>query len=168
MKRATLTKEEQRYWLDQHVRTRVYAVIASRQKIRDLQAMHPQGSDLWYHLEFIFHGTWEGQHAAMRWLLEFIGVRNRESRQMVSILCFDEGKQVAPENERLPELKEIWLACSKVTSHPTIGKHPDISELRMFGAAQFIVSHLREVYAKAGVAPLPGLEILDTRTLTRH
>ena len=160
MKRAILTKEEQAYWLNQHVRTRVHAVLASRANIDQLRAAQPKGSVSFMEHDFIFHATWEGQHAAMRWLLEFIGVESREGREMVTICCFEGGVPLESRDQKYAELKDIWVACSKATSHPTTGKHPEIEEPILHKAAEFIVKHLAAIYARAGVTPLPIIEFV--------
>jgi hypothetical protein len=152
MKSHYLSKEEQAYWLRQHIRTRVYAALANRRFVRDLQhssSADPQKRD---YLECIFHATWGGQHAAMRWLIEFVGVECSRDPDVVTIQCFDGGACLKKNSREYAEFEDIWIGCSKATSHPTTGKHPDIKELTLHKAAVKIIRYLAEtIYAKAGI-----------------
>jgi hypothetical protein len=152
MRSPHLSREDQAYWLKQHIRTRVYAVLASRKFIRDMQQDVSTDSQKRLYLECIFHATWEGQHAAMRWLIEFVGVEHSTDSDAVTIQCFDGGEPIKQDSKVYTELKKIWVGCSKATSHPTIGKHPDIREPALHKAATIIMSHLANtIYAQSGI-----------------
>ena len=126
--------------------------MASRRIIREMQqtaSNDPQKHD---YLECIFHATWEGQHAAMRWLIEFVGVEHSTDSDAVTVERFDGGVPIKRGSKDYAELKKVWVACSKATSHPTTGKPQDIKELTLHRAAMMIVKLLIEtIYAKAGI-----------------
>ncbi|HEX2855030.1 MAG TPA: hypothetical protein VHO24_17480 [Opitutaceae bacterium] len=88
----------------------------------------------------------------MCWLIEFVGVEHSKDSDAVTIQCFDGGKPIILGSSEYAELKQIWIGCSKATSHPTKGKHPDISEPTLHKAATMLVKHpTGTVYLKAGI-----------------
>ena len=72
-----LTPEEKEVWLSQHLPSRVYACFASPGYVQKLISELPAGADQSHRceLELIRQASWEGRHAALRWLIEFIGVK---------------------------------------------------------------------------------------------
>jgi len=147
-----LAREDQIHWLKQHIKTRMFAALASRQRVRHLQGQYAPGSQEHDALECVFHATWEGQHAAMRWLIEFIGVEHSTQMHAVNASRFENGELLTKSDSAYKELKEIWVGCSMATGHPTTGRHPDISEKRLYHAAVTIHGFLcRTVYRDSGV-----------------
>ena len=70
----------------------------------------------------------------------------------MTIQHFDGGKPIKRVSEEYAELKKLWVACSKATSHPTTGKHADIKEQTLHKAAMKIIKLLTEtIYASAGI-----------------
>jgi len=128
--------------------------------VRELQKGCPTNSILRYDLEHIFHATWEGQHAAMRWLIEFAGVEARKGSNIITIAQFDDGAPIDSSNEHYKELKDVWTICSEITSHPTERKRKPgdneknpirLTEPRLHNAARILRDHFRKIYKAIGV-----------------
>ena len=70
-----LSPDELAYWLDQHIRSRVHAVLAQPSLVRRaLDQLPSEAAEARAHHAFILQASWEGRHAAMRWLIEFVGI----------------------------------------------------------------------------------------------
>lgn len=119
----------------------------------------PKDSLQRYHLKHIFHATWEGQHAAMRWLIEFAGICAQDGANIVTIECFEAGVPITKSHEHYAELAAIWALCSEVTSHPTTRKRMSsdedqnpirLQEARFHKAALVLKRHFKTIYDVAG------------------
>lgn len=106
---------------------------------------------------------WEGRFAAMRWLIEFIGISQRRDGKPgrpsrkdgspdVRIDQFDGGWLFQDKHQAADFLAAIWKGCSQASSHPTHDSHhADISEAKLAKALALIAQHLQDtVYNHAG------------------
>lgn len=137
----------------------MFAVFASRARLDAIHNSFPKDSLERYHLKHVFHATWEGQHAAMRWLIEFAGIKAQKNSNIVTIECFKGGELITQHHEKYKELLEVWALCSEVTSHPTMRKRksPDedpnpirLAEDRCHEAARVLHTHFKKIYEVAG------------------
>jgi hypothetical protein len=157
-----LTPEQRSEWLDQHIRTRVYAALASVALVRRLQDSRPSDAhDERAQLEFVFHAVWEGRQAALRWLIEFVEVaqgkdgnpkRPTPQPDDVRIGHLQVGAEFPIPSSEASELAVMWHAVSKATSHATQGSgHVPIDEARIDRVTRIVLEHLQKtVYAAAG------------------
>ena len=168
MSRPKMTKRDQVFWLQQHVMTRMFAVMASRERLRELQNSYPKDSVWRYDLEHIFHATWEGQHAALRWLIEFAGVMTQPNSNIVTIEHFDAGARITASHKHYRDIKEAWILCSEITSHPTMRKRMaddlDMNPIRLpeeqlHNVARILRAHFGKVYEAAGIPLIAASDI---------
>lgn len=150
-----LTPEEQAGWLNQHLETRMRAAKANRNFIAAIRDSFQPGSQYHAMCDNVFHAAWEGQHAALRWLIEFVGVKPPKFDDDVNILCFPGGVIMAAKDN--PDLVTLWDALSKFTAHPTDSNvpHSEASVEKLLPAATKIEAHLRAtIYTAAAVAEI--------------
>jgi hypothetical protein len=158
-----LTSVEIAEWLDQHVRSRVHATLAQPRRVREqidrLPSETPDGERA--QLEFLLQASWEGRHAAFRWLIEFVGViRDKHGNARPSSKKYDDdfriddlpgGKTIPIPSSDATLLADLWNDCTKATGHSTRDSgHKEITEVRLSGAAEILIRHLRStIYAHA-------------------
>jgi hypothetical protein len=171
---------DQAEWLNHHLRSRVQASIAGTQYLKeylDSGAGTPERNQRL--LTACFNqAVWEGRHAALRWLIEFVGIQANAKWEAVSTMKRQATED--PSNAKLAEkmkkkrfdvdimdmpggayfslhgpkaklLAEMWLGCTQATSHATHGSnHPDPKEPRLSETAGILAEHLQKtVYANA-------------------
>src|SRR4051812_15751499 len=83
MQAPPLSKARQRIWRRQHIRTRIFAMIANPADVRLIQKAYPLDSPEHLAFEALFHASWEGRLAATRWLIEFVGIVNNSKGRAV-------------------------------------------------------------------------------------
>jgi hypothetical protein len=59
-----------------------------------------------------------GRLAAVRWLIEFVGVRDPRKATDMRIDMID-GNPISKQSAKATQLNESWCAISKATAHPT-------------------------------------------------
>ncbi|HEY0863894.1 MAG TPA: hypothetical protein VGD97_07315 [Lacunisphaera sp.] len=165
------SQKEQTEWLGQHIPHRVRACLAGSPdlwRLLNQQAANPEEGSKKY--EFCRDmAMYEGRHAAVRWLIEFVGVsswpdgRPRESAARrnkgqgkqfdVDIMHLPGGRYFDLAHKDAKLLAEVWLASTQATSHPTFeSKHPSLAGGRIVTAAKVVMDHMaRTVYATAGM-----------------
>jgi hypothetical protein len=158
----SLTPEQQDQWLEQHIKTRICAALASVSLVRRMQESLPLSSNSERtQLEFVFHAVWEGRQAALRWLIEFLGVaQGRDGKPKAPAIQSDDvritdlagGVPLSISSSEAAELAVMWHAVSKATSHATQGSgHAPIDDIRLERVNRIIIEHLRKtVYSAAG------------------
>jgi hypothetical protein len=159
-------------WLVQHVPHRIRAALTWTNYLEKTLPELPLPPDQMIERAGFFSGmaVWEGKHAAMRWLIEFIGITSNDSgepndprkvrkkKQKMSHARFDVditdlpgGEYFDHTNDDAKFLARIWKGCSQATGHPTHGsKHPSISKPELEKALLIVMNHLRQVYAAGG------------------
>lgn len=148
-------------WLTEHIPYRIRAgVCASRLMIRyGLESLDLQttASGLCYH-----HAIHQGRMAAIRWLIEFIGIKGKRERGQLRAVASDAarnmrldfgiGKLGAPyfptEHHSAIKLAEVWESCARAVGHPTEGTVHDVEDETLASAMELILDHLeRTIYA---------------------
>lgn len=161
---TAITAEMKRYWRHQHIQTRMFALQANLQMLREKQQQLAADRQFeLYQLECLFHAGWEGRHAAARWLIEFVGVTGLRNGKAVGgdqsgaaehdFRVSDLGGQCIDLNsDGATKLARLRKDINKATSHPTHASgHDPISEARLNEAALIIKEHLQAtLYAPAG------------------
>ena len=159
-----LSEEERLEWLNQHIRSRIHAALSNPAAVRTeaLSILEGINEERRRHLAFILQASWEGRHASLRWLIEFIGisqgkdgnaVRPRFAADDLRITDLPGGREIEIPSERAEELARIWHALTKVTSHATHKSNRiELPEELLKGTAHFIARHLQDtVYNAAGI-----------------
>jgi hypothetical protein len=118
----------------------------------------------------------EGRMAAIRWLIEFVGICDRNTKPGrptlrktdVSTTSIQGGKLIDCSSPDATTLAKVWKACSQASAHPTWDtNHPPINSQTLDEALRIIVNHLNatiySVNARNLVAetlvPNPGLHL---------
>lgn len=113
-------------------------------------------------------GMWEGRHAAMMWLIEFIGVvsseagspiesNRRKGRKNhafdVDVMDLPGGEYFDLHDKNATLLAEVWKGCKQATAHATFGSgHKSLARDRLTQGLLIVRAHLeRTVYKKAGL-----------------
>jgi len=156
-----LPTEEQPEWLDQHVRSRMMAAFAPAETVR---AWHDTARSVGATraadtLALVLQGAFEGRHVALRWLIDFAGIRDYNEKEeyeeadplgrgtlhAVRITNLDGGQPIPYSKE----LDVIWVALTKATAHPTRdSKHEPIPADRLYKAAEVLRRHLQDTIYK--------------------
>ena len=131
----------------------------------------------WIALRCASNAMWEGRLVATRWLIDFIGIkadkatgvalRNRKIGQHDwDIENLRPGSYFNPSGPGSQTLADIWLGCTRASSHPTWKSgHPSVKPDRLNAALEIVMNHLqRELYGPFGhdlealamAAPPPG------------
>ncbi|HEY5991426.1 MAG TPA: hypothetical protein VIU10_02510 [Candidatus Udaeobacter sp.] len=145
---------EQNEWLAEHIPHRFRACIAclpfqeecmpqsadegTRQIIRDL---------------LVRTAAFEGRLVAMRWLIEFVGVgernkagkvcRPRRKPNDVSIEMIEGGKEIDLDSNDAEILANVRKGCTQASAHPTRDtNHPRVNAPELDEALRIIVKHL--------------------------
>ena len=95
---------------------------------------------------------WEGRLAATRWLIEFIGIKQRRKKDDVRIDDFDGGAFLDPSTPDGQSLADVWEGCTKASSHATNAyTHPPVDDGTVLPKAlKIVLDHLQgTIYDKA-------------------
>jgi|ERR1035441_2277899 hypothetical protein len=168
-----LTKPEKEIWLSQHVPHRICAALALL-KMRGMWAMPkspilPHGD---FHVWCIGRSIDEGRKAAMRWLIEFVGItlkiEKNGSEKVVPPKPHMNGKSVTirevggsmfdTNGKDALKLAKIWQACSQASLHPTMDtNHHSLGPDDLADALQIVITHLETALYKPN-----GRDLLET------
>ena len=167
---------EQARWLKNHIPHRIRAAGArlpmenSLLQVTAIMDPHPltaQGRIFW---RFATDSIFEGRLAAMRWLIEFIGVK--ENRQGQPAECRPSPK--FPDDRFIEDisggvffstnapgaqlLAQVWGGCSQASSHATTDthRHHPIDEKTLAEALTLIMDYLQ-----AGIYDTAGAKLRD-------
>lgn len=155
--------DTQRVWLLQHIPHRVCASLTWLD-VKGKWAMPP--SPEWkdqvrdkFHIWCVGRSVDEGRIAAMRWLIEFVGVAMcnktgnpkkpsplpKHEDEQVLIERFDQGELFNLNHGDARILAQVWKGCSQASMHPTIDtKHPPIGNDKLAEALPIINDHLEK------------------------
>ncbi|MBX3735928.1 MAG: hypothetical protein KF715_04490 [Candidatus Didemnitutus sp.] len=108
----------------------------------------------------IDNAVWEGRLTATRWLIDFLGISSDKngspSRPAQKPHDWRIDKLDAPlfplAGVEAQKLADIWLGCTKATSHPTRGSgHPPVDPNELNAAIAIITEYLdKQLYAPKG------------------
>jgi hypothetical protein len=154
-----MDSEEQDRWLVEHIPHRLRACLA----LSPLQdELMPQSADEETRERtkavFMIMAAFEGRLAAMRWLIELVGVCERKGEPdrprpfptAVSIKSIQgEDQRIDLSSDEAKFLAKVWTGCSQASGHPTQGtNHPPVDNPTLDKALRIIVEHLqRTVYS---------------------
>jgi len=162
--------EEQNEWLVKHIPHRVRAATARLpmeksplqvQALIDPKCRDEKDKIYW---RCATDSIWEGRLAATRWLIEFVGVKQKNGQPSecrkktesndVRISDFDGGKLFDLHNnlEDAECLANMWKGCSQASSHATNAyNHPSTRDEAVRNVLIIILNYLDEtIYEKAG------------------
>jgi hypothetical protein len=107
-----------------------------------------------FHIWCIGRSVDEGRKAAMRWLIEFVGVaKNKEGRpdkpnykaKDVWIEHVNSGILFKPEDPNAQKLADVWQGCSQATMHSTKDtNHPPVDPPELAEALKIVIAHLEK------------------------
>ena len=163
---------DQHRWITEHIPHRVRAACARlphlEQSLLRVKAFIDP-SELKTEEEQIYwrcatDAIWEGRLAVIRWLIEFVGVKQdnngnpsekkkgEKNVNDVLINDFDGGSKLDLSTAEAKFLANVWKGCSQASSHATDGSnHPPVSDQEELPQAlTIIVDHLQNtIYGKA-------------------
>ena len=161
----SLNNTEKETWLVQHVPHRICAALAWLNMEGRWAMPKPPGlPNRDFHVWCIGRSIDEGRKAAMRWLIEFIGVMFKPGKPAKNGKPAEIEKAVAPKphpngksvticqvggvmfdtnSQDALKLAKIWQACSQASLHPTMDtNHCDIEPDDLAGALKIVLAHL--------------------------
>jgi hypothetical protein len=150
-----MNHSDQEKWLAQHIphRLRVCLAYSAVQKelLPDTVDRDTLGK---IGLNCVLIAAVEGRMAAIRWLIEFVGISGRAGRPKryntdVSITSIQGGKPIDPFSHDAVILAKVWKGCSQASAHPTQDtNHPPVDGPALDEALRIIVRHLkRTIYS---------------------
>jgi hypothetical protein len=163
-----MNQAEQNDWLTKHIPHRVRAAIARldvQNTLLNLQALidpdlQTIDERIWWRCST--DSIWEGRLAAVRWLIEFVGIqqdrngqpkRRKKQKNDVGIDDIAGGVEITPATADAKFLADVWKGCSQASSHATNAyNHPAIGDhLTLPKAMTIILDHLQlTIYRSAG------------------
>ena len=162
------TPPDTREWLDKHIPHRVRAGLANSNLLKDHLGSVPQFATTtsrkheiaW---RCISDSFWEGRLAAIRWLIEFLGIKGtRTLPPQVKVAkkdpdCPDDIRiDDLPNGSVFPDsdpdaikLAAFWCGCSKASSHATDNSgHPSLDNAKRDEVMRLIMRHLDKTIYK--------------------
>jgi hypothetical protein len=146
---------DQEQWWAQHIPHRLRASLIGLPLQRELtKTIEDQRTRESIVFHWLSRSVSEGRFAAMRWLIEFVGVGERKKGKPgppsrrgndVSINMIDGGKEIDLDSHEAEILADVWKGCSQASGHPTQDTdHPDVSIPALDKALKIIVRHLEQ------------------------
>jgi hypothetical protein len=151
----SMDAKEQNDWLQLHIPHRVRAALARLELLSEyLGAPTPGDPDLTQltrdaniRRRCEMNSVNEGRFAAIRWLIEFIGIK--PNKKDVRITDFG-GKDFDAKSPGGQKLLDIWDGISNAGSHATDAYgHSDVSDTSLCAAMRLIVAHLQATIYEA-------------------
>jgi hypothetical protein len=169
-----MNPEEQDQWLAEHV---PYRIRASLTGLDFQNEFMPLDANKETRVKIVLHcresSVSEGRIAAMRWLIEFVGValdskenvcRPRRHKSDVAITQLPEGKQFDLESHEAKFLSKVWKGCSQASGHPTQGtNHPSVDVKTLDEAIRIIIRHLEGTIYASGTRNLRNEAMIPLR-----
>ena len=158
---TALTESERQAWFRQHIKSRVFAMMSKPSLLRaQIDQLPDDSMEMRFRLECLLQAAREGRQAAIRWLIEFVGVGPVHGKEVTPPKKRKHDFRIDDMNGALLDLStnsalklaQLREDISKATAHPTRGSgHETVSEERIKEAAEIIVEHLfKEIYQPAG------------------
>ena len=136
-------------WLDQHIPHRLHAALADLPLQREIIQILGEGYRQEIEERCKVSATTQGRLAAIRWLIEFIGVQDRRYSTDISISQIQGGKEFDLSSPEAEKLRQVWKGCAQAVGHPTDRtNHPPVNEKELDEALRIIRAHLEStIYA---------------------
>ena len=152
----TPNNAEKESWLVQHVPHRICATLPWLPMPKEWIVPRPELPNMDFSVWCVDRSIEEGQKAAMRWLIEFIGVKLEtvnKVKKVVPVKPYKNGKSVSilqvggrmfdTNRPEALKLAKVWQACSQASLHPTMHtKHDDVGPDELASALQIVIAHL--------------------------
>jgi hypothetical protein len=160
-----LDSATQREWLRQHIPHRICASLSWLTMQGDWgMPPHPEWKDREkskFHIWCICRSVDEGRKAAMRWLIEFVGIAKNENGlpdipnykdNDKWIEHFDFGALFDKSDPNAAKLADVWKGCTQASMHPTYNtNHPLADPPQLAEALAIVIKHLeKHLYAPNG------------------
>lgn len=139
-------------WWTLHIPSRFWAAFAHT-------PLHPGLGELEID-EFTAHAVQMGRTVALRWLIEFVGIRDPKGND----IRIDDlgGRLFDKSSEEGREMDNLWLAASKAVAHATNGSnHPELTVDR-----QVVSLHVIKTFVNSQIYEPYGMDlntILNTK-----
>jgi len=149
---------EKEAWLVQHVPHRICAALSWLPMPEKWAVLRPVLPNRDFNVWCVDRTVDEGRKAAMRWLIEFIGVilkpgKPAEKEKAAAPTPHLNGKSVTirqvggimfdTTHQDALKLAKIWQACSQASLHPTMDtKHDPLGPTDLASALQIVLAHL--------------------------
>jgi hypothetical protein len=148
-------------WLHHHIPYRIRAGLAG---LSFASEFLPERADAALRTRFaeawLQSAAYEGWMAAIRWLIDFVGVRDQQGKPArphrwgdhdVSITSLPGGPEIDLDSNEAEILRKVWKGCSQASSHATRdSKHFPVDAKALEEALRIIVSHLDMTVYSAG------------------
>ena len=144
---------DQEVWLAQHIPFRLRTCLSGLSLQSELVATitneNVRDSILY---QCLSDTVWEGRMASIRWLIEFVGIRDfngkpghpKLRKTDVSISFIQGGKPIDPSSRDGAFLASVWNGCSQASGRRTQDKnHPPVDPETLDKALRIIVRHLK-------------------------
>jgi hypothetical protein len=165
-----MDQEDRDAWLSTHIPHRIRAAIAQSDVRGTLLNEQPSFSkpETVDDITWRCHGDsiWEGRLASVRWLIEFVGIRQGkdgkpktsepkpegERKYDVWIEDLTPGTKMNPDTDEARVLADFWMGCTRGSSHATdASNHPPLDDRRRVQVIGIILNHLQKnIYEPAG------------------
>jgi hypothetical protein len=162
-----MEQHEQSEWIGTHIPHRVRAAIARIDMENSLlrvkafidPALQTDEDKIYWRCST--DSIWEGRLAATRWLIEFVGIKEKDGNPVacqkrrkddVRIDDFNGGDVLDPSTPNGRRLADVWKGCSQAASHATNAyTHPSLDDRTVLPEAlKIILNHLQDtIYDKA-------------------
>ena len=160
---------DEEVWLRQHIPHRLRACLTwlplQSELLTTITDANAHASIM--HRCFL-HTVSEGRMAAIRWLIEFVGIREVNGKPEypsprktdVSISFIQGGKPIDIDSPEAAFLAKVWKGCSQASGHPTQDTdHPPVDPKTLDKALRIIVSHLKQTIYSADPDKLTALTL---------
>jgi len=162
-----MNPSDQELWLAQHIPHRLRACLTGLPLQGEFMRTVEDGT-MRELIKYccLQHTVSEGRMAAIRWLIEFVGIHDvngtprhpRLRKTDVSISFLEGGKPIDPSSRDGAFLAEVWKGCSQASGHPTQDTdHPDVDPKTLDKALRIIFRHLRQTSYSADHGKLLAL-----------
>lgn len=152
---------EQSEWMTKHIPHRVRAAIARVRMENSLLRVNAfidpvlRSDEDKIYWRCSTDSIWEGRLAATRWLIEFVGIQdkngnpaacNKKRKVDVRIVDFEGGRYLDPSTAHGRCLADVWKGCSQASSHATDAyTHASVDDQTVLPEAlRIILDHLQE------------------------
>jgi hypothetical protein len=152
--------KDQDQWLSEHIPHRLRACLTGLRFEEELmpETANKETQDS-IRARCLLTAVWEGRMAAIRWLIEFVGIRDfkgkpghpKPRKTDVSITSIQGGKSIDPSSPDGAFLASVWKGCSQASGHPTQDtNHPPVDPKALDKAMRIIVRHLEDTIYSVG------------------
>lgn len=166
--KKSLVPREIESWLHEHIPYRLVGGIALTPIAQEWDLSDtPLRCTGGFQFVCLNYATLQGQRAAIRWLIEFVGIQRAKSGQPCQsraateqdqtdcgIWLLPNGKNMLDSHPAAQLLADTWKGCTQAISHPTVGtNHPDVELPQITEALRAIIQFLQEtIYRESNVA----------------